>query len=375
MKKYSLLLFVFFSFGFGFSQTFTVNNINYFVYGTDVMVIETPNYNGYCEIPSTVTYEGVPYSVTTIGDFAFSSSNNLTSVSLPNSVTYIGSNAFAYCINLTSISIGNSVVSIGDSAFRNCTGLTTLALPNSINSIQPLAFFGSGLTSITIPNSVTYIGSNAFAYCTGLTTLTLSNSITSILEFTFLNCINLTSVTIPNSVTSIGIFAFKDCGLTTLTLPNSLNSIGDFAFDNCTGLTSVICDLVNPLVITSSVFRFVNQSQCSLTVPPQSYSLYVNAPVWQDFNPINGILNTEDFTLNDDLKLYPNPTKGDLFITLGNFSTSHELTIIDIQGKIIHTQKPDGLTTTINTSSFEKGVYFLNVIDGTQKTTKKFIVE
>lgn len=81
------------------------------------------------------------------------------------------------------------------------------------------------------------------------------------------------------------------------------------------------------------------------------------------------------FTQETTISLFPNPTKDNLTLKLDYFSPSQEISISDIQGKIIHTQKIEGLTTTINTSSFEKGIYFLNVIDGTQKTTKKFIVE
>ena len=44
-------------------------------------------------IPTTVTYNSVEYSVTSIGSFAFSYYYDLKSVTIPNSVTSIGSNA------------------------------------------------------------------------------------------------------------------------------------------------------------------------------------------------------------------------------------------------------------------------------------------
>ena len=46
-------------------------------------------------IPASVTYNGSTYSVTSIGDYAFSYCSGLASVTIPNSVTSIGSNAFA----------------------------------------------------------------------------------------------------------------------------------------------------------------------------------------------------------------------------------------------------------------------------------------
>ena len=50
--------------------------------------------------PAGITEYTIPYSVKTIGEYAFSGCNNLTSVNIPNSVKTIGENAFAYCDNL-----------------------------------------------------------------------------------------------------------------------------------------------------------------------------------------------------------------------------------------------------------------------------------
>ena len=66
----------------------------------------------------------IPYSVTTIDDYAFYGCDSLTSIVIPNSVTEIGYGAFYDCIDLTSIVIPNSVTSIGEVAFCNCWRLT-----------------------------------------------------------------------------------------------------------------------------------------------------------------------------------------------------------------------------------------------------------
>ena len=81
-------------------------------------------YTGSVTIPSSVTYSGATYSVTSIGSYAFSRCSGLTSVTIPNSVTSIGSDAFYGCTGLTSVTIPNSVTSIGRYAFENCSGLT-----------------------------------------------------------------------------------------------------------------------------------------------------------------------------------------------------------------------------------------------------------
>ena len=55
-------------------------------------------YSGNVVIPESVMYNGAPYSVTSIGDLAFSGCYGLTSVTIPNSVTSIGESAFYNCI-------------------------------------------------------------------------------------------------------------------------------------------------------------------------------------------------------------------------------------------------------------------------------------
>ena len=249
-------------------------------------------YSGSVTIPSTVTYNGTTYSVTSIGESAFDGCTGLTSITIPNSVTSIGDYAFYDCSGLTSIiveegnsiydsrencnaiietnsntlvagckntTIPNSVTSIGDGAFGGCSGLTSITIPNSVTSIGDYAFYWcSGLTSVTIPNSVTSIGSYAFSNCSGLTSpvynahcfaymptsyrgaYAIPEGIKQIAGGAFYYCDGLTSVTIPNSVTSIGRSAFNSCrSLTSITIPNSVTSIGDYAFGDCTGLTSV----------------------------------------------------------------------------------------------------------------------------------------
>ena len=55
-------------------------------------------YSGDVVIPETVTYDGITYSVTSLGSFCFYGCSSLTSITIPNSVTSLGNQCFSYCI-------------------------------------------------------------------------------------------------------------------------------------------------------------------------------------------------------------------------------------------------------------------------------------
>ena len=86
-------------------------------------------------------------------------------------------------------------------------------------------------------------------------------------------------------------------------------------------------------------------------------------------------LSSTTFADTNTFTIFPNPTKENLTIKLDYFIPYQEITITDILGKTIHYQKLNGLITTINTNNFKKGIYFLNLIEGSIKTIKKFIKE
>ena len=77
-------------------------------------------YSGDVVIPETVTYNGITYSVTSVGYRCFSYCSSLTSITIPNSVTSFGDGCFSGCSSLTAITIPNSVKSLGDGCFYNC---------------------------------------------------------------------------------------------------------------------------------------------------------------------------------------------------------------------------------------------------------------
>ena len=184
----------------------------------------------------------IPSSVTSIGDWAFSSCDSLSKIVIPSSVTSIGKGAFSYCDSLLEIVIPSSVTSIGDSAFYGCYSLSEIVIPSSVASIADGAFSScDSLSEIVIPSSVTSVGYGAFSFCSSLSEIVIPSSVTSIGKGAFSHCDSLSEIVIPSSVTSIGKGAFSHCdSLSEIVIPSSVTSIGDSAFSSCFSLSEIV---------------------------------------------------------------------------------------------------------------------------------------
>ena len=99
-------------------------------------------------IPEATTFNGRTYIVTSIGEFAFTANDLITSVVIPDSVTSIGEFAFSETF-LASVVISNGVTSIGNDAFSFNPFLESVDIPASVTSIGAGAFSNSGLILIT----------------------------------------------------------------------------------------------------------------------------------------------------------------------------------------------------------------------------------
>lgn len=250
---------------------------------------------------STVTDVVIPavidgVTITGIAPFAFTSrrlwgdaagNTTLTSVSIPKTVTEIGDNAFGSCTELSTLRFapGSSLTTIGTKAFYGCCSLVKLTIPDSVTNIGDDAFslgFEPKLKYLTLPGeldtndwlsysfntleSVTFTGSkiigqphrveNNSHYSAGsmpgrdAKKVIISDSVKTIEAHAFCGCHKLTEVTIGNGVTAIGEYAFNNCYyLTNINLPGSLKTVGKSCFSGCEKLQLIDLSAV-PDVIT-----------------------------------------------------------------------------------------------------------------------------
>ena len=290
----------------GVGYEFEYNGICYKIgeNNTVSVVSREARYSGDVVIPEQVTYNGVTYSVTTIGYLG--TCTGLLSVTIPPSIISIATDAFDECDNLTAVNITDIVswfnisfannysnpLSKAHHLFLNGEEVTDLVIPNSVTTIKDYSFWGcSGLTSITIIENPFEISDNVFEcsdkdlYATATLIVPAGtksayqntsgwNKFQNIVEASVVgkefedngiryligenNTVSVTSktekytgdVSIPNQVTyngdnymvtSIGLSAFEGCeDMTSVSIPGSVTSICNGAFWECSSLKTVV---------------------------------------------------------------------------------------------------------------------------------------
>ena len=188
--------------------------------------------------------------VTSIGGYAFWNCPNLATVNFnPTNCTMMVTNSQYSVFNsgtsndgatpIVTLNIGSNVTTIPDYAFRNSTNLTSnISIPNATTSIGTYAFYGAKSITLTIGTGVTSIGGYAFWNCPNLTTV----------NFNATNCTSMDSDAVffigqyqlHRSVFNVGSSNDGPTPITTLNIGSNVTRIPDYAFNNSTGLTGNI---------------------------------------------------------------------------------------------------------------------------------------
>lgn len=234
-------------------------------------------------IPQTIQWEGLTYTVASIGEEAFAEISKIEKIILPDTITTIGSYAFRKMLNLTTLVIPRNVRDLGIGIVDGCTSLTELSvndanpyfcsdsvgciynkdkskllcvapvariitIPEGVTQFAENAISGNNvIEEITIPSTVDTIPNGFFSYCGNLKKVILNVGVKKIEQKAFNYCTSLEYVKFPEGLTHIGngsdVFSdgvFVHCdNLKEVTLPNSMEFICRNAFFFCENLKKV----------------------------------------------------------------------------------------------------------------------------------------
>lgn len=306
--------------------------------GNHVTLLKDSELTGNVKIPETITYNGVEYIVTGIGDNAFTNCTTLTSLTIPASVTMIGEAALAGCTGLTAfvvaegnqsfavedgvlydkekttlvacpagksgdVKIPATVATIEANGFYNCSKLTSIELPSSLNKIKDAAFVGcSSLTTINIPASMNRysIGLGAFTGCTNMESFTVSagcegyaaeDGVLFLLDAMELGTLSELvaypnkkgdTYTVPSTVKIINSYAFCMTDIRDLTLPY-MSQLAKYAIAYCPKLEKVTSTAAVPGWNNFETAFTGSTANATLYVPTGSKALYQATEGWKEF--------------------------------------------------------------------------------------------
>lgn len=158
---------------------------------------------------------------------------------------------------------------IGERAFSSCENLTSITFPISLETIYSYAFNGCNLLSLNIPENVSYIHSYAFDNNRNLNEIKVDennpyydsrdncNAIIETASNTLVKGCN--STVIPEGIKTLGWSAFEGLEqLKTIHIPEGVTDLGDYTFYGCTALE----ELSIPSTVSSGGFHYTTFYDC-----------------------------------------------------------------------------------------------------------------
>jgi hypothetical protein len=137
-----------------------------------------------------------------------------------------------------------------------------------------------------------------------------------------------------------------------------------------------------PWNLTDSLTYFIKRDKDSVTYK-LTFDKFSNVPsqiIVFNIKTISPKMNTGISNLSDlnlEASIYPNPAKQIVNVSIPSISGKEQVvaSIIDMTGKVVSTTTIVGNNTQLDLSSFNKGLYFINLNINGVSVTKKLIVE
>lgn len=97
--------------------------------------------------------------------------------------------------------------------------------------------------------------------------------------------------------------------------------------------------------------------------------------IWRNGNGTNEMMGTSESELSA-FKIYPNPSKGEINISVKDLKGNFEVVISDMTGKKVYSEAfINQEQIKINTTSFTKGIYVVSIVKDKQARSQKVVVK
>ncbi len=308
------------------------------------------DYDSLITIPSSVTHDGIEYTVTTIDNEAFYEQNGMHTVILPSTVTIIGMAAF-YESTVEHIVMPN-VTHILYGAFTGAP-LSSVDIPECIVEIGEKAFEGNTrLRQVDIPSSISVLRSFVFACCNNLSVVNLPEHLVSIEDNAFYRCPQLKKITIPSEVAYIGCDAFTD-GYGTID--------GNYGANGYLDTLIMKCETPPQNHMPQS---FQTNKALLVIVPCHTAETYQSAPIWSSYSNFTyheDCVGVEDYE-KENVQMYPVPCH-DVLHVRGDGSRFCRIEVYDMYGALVLADETQDTETALNVSGLPAGAYAVLVVE------------
>lgn len=93
-----------------------------------------------------------------------------------------------------------------------------------------------------------------------------------------------------------------------------------------------------------------------------------------DLTTLHSIVGIDEIKkLSNDVFVYPNPANDKLYVKITNFNDKYNYTVFNSLGQIVIEGKVDNYNNVINLNGLREGIYFLELTNGKERLSAKFI--
>ena len=267
-----------------FNITDSKNQTVEVTYGGSITDKSSAKPQGKIEIPTKVQHNQKVYSVTAIGQKAFSNATELTSIVLPGGITEINDFAFEKCTKLNSVVMPGTQVKFGQGTFFLCSEIENVTFGSDWTQIDLGVFrWANKIKEISIPAKVSKIYNiNSLKGLTRVTVDNNNNQYSSIDGIVYTKDAKVLlacplaydgAVKVADNATTIKAGAMFGCAnVTSVDLPESMEKFSFREFSKMPQLESINLRNASPVVTAK------NKNEGVLVIQVANPKVKVNVP-------------------------------------------------------------------------------------------------